>query len=282
MVEFKPTYEFGKVPNLTIIFMYIALFIAVVLPIALLIYYKKKYKARLSNFIWGIVCYLLFAIVLESAFHAIVLITPAGPVIDKNPYLYAFQGAIGAALFEELARFVAFKFLILKDVKNKGNAFMYGVGHGGLQLVYIVVAAALSTIALAATINDGTIGDFLSKIEDKDELTAIYVSAKDLTTTSPWMYLLIPIERVAAFAVQMCLSVWVWVSVREKKIKLLFTAMGLHFASYFIPSAFNMGLELHAVVVEFTAVAIAVIIVFLTYKFFFKAKKVDNEANIID
>ena len=43
-----------------------------------------------------------------------------------------------------------------------------------------------------------------------------------------------------------------------------------------------MGLELHAVAVEFTAVAIAVIIVILTYKFFFKAEKVDNEANIID
>ena len=69
------------VPNLSIVFMAIALVFSFCVPIALCIYYRKAKGADLLPFFTGCAVMLLFAFVLEQLAHSVILGSPAGAVI---------------------------------------------------------------------------------------------------------------------------------------------------------------------------------------------------------
>ena len=81
---------------------------------------------------------LLFAFILESGAHRIVLSLPAGSVIKGSIWLYALYGGFMAGLFEETGRYLAFSFALKKYRAKNVNALMYGAGHGGFEAVVVV------------------------------------------------------------------------------------------------------------------------------------------------
>lgn len=59
-----------------------------------------------------------------------------------NMYIYSVLLGLTAGLFEETARFIAFKFLIRKNL-NWETGIVYGIGHGGFEAIYLL---GISTI----------------------------------------------------------------------------------------------------------------------------------------
>ena len=100
-----------------------------------LIYYKKK-GGQVSAFFVGCAVFVVFALLLESLVHNLVLKgLPVGEKILGNTLLYALYGGLMAGLFEETGRFLAFKTVLKKRQDNDRNALMYGAGHGGIECI---------------------------------------------------------------------------------------------------------------------------------------------------
>ena len=143
----------GTVSGASMLGMVISLLLSVGLPIFLGIFIYKKTKAWVPAFFIGCGIFVGFAMILEQICHAIVL-TVTGSVIRDNIWLYAIYGGLAAALFEECGRWIAMKFCLKKHL-TRGNALMYGAGHGGIEAFLILGMSSMSNLLTAAMINGG-------------------------------------------------------------------------------------------------------------------------------
>ena len=126
----------------------IALF---VILIAAIWFSKKKYKINLSVLGLGAVAFFVSSQVLEKIVHLIVLHPQKDgtvPLMTENPLLYVIYGICMAALFEETARLVFFKWLEKKRALKDSDALAYGLGHGGLELLYLGMGSLISLLIL--------------------------------------------------------------------------------------------------------------------------------------
>lgn len=219
--------DIQSVSNITIVGMVVSLIISFALPIGLLIYGKVKGKGKIACALIGATTFFVAALVLESAFHfAFSSIT--GIDIKANPYFLAIYGGICAALFEETARFIAMKYFLKKNL-TFNNAFMYGVGHGGIEAILTTGITEINYIVYAVMINNGVFDTVLEAVpaNQKDaviaQITPVMTGGAETFAGG--------IERISAIVLHISLSILVYMAVRYQKKRLVALAYGLHFAA---------------------------------------------------
>ena len=118
---------------------------------------------------------------------------------------------------------------LMKNRLTEENAVMYGIGHGGAESLLLVGMTYVSNLAAAVMINAGALDLLLSGLDASARAQAAeQLSA--LWTTPPHLFFLAGVERLSAFALQICLSCIVCRAVRDKKPALFILAVALHFA----------------------------------------------------
>ena len=214
----------------SIIVMLLCALLGIAAPIFLGWWLVKKYKVRVETILAGAGVFIVFALVLESLVHNIVLKGPHGPAITGNIWYYALYGGLAAALFEETGRFLAMKFLLKKEPSAAKTAVAYGVGHGGAEMLLIFGLTMISNLVISLMINAGQADTILATVpaEGKEQVQAQFAQ---LQTTGAGSFFLGLWERVSALILQLGLSVLVWAAVRKggKWMWLFPAAMLLHF-----------------------------------------------------
>lgn len=210
-----------SVPALSILFMALALVISVALPVGLGIYFYKVKKADPVAFFVGCGVMILFAFVLESAVHRLVLNTRAGAALRENVWLYALYGGAMAGLFEEGGRFLAFRTLLRKRQTPDANALMYGAGHGGIEAFVILGITSVNNIVYSVILNTGST-EMLTASLPEEVLKQVEEVFQALVSTPPWQFLLGGAERILAVILQLSLSVLVWFAAKKNDRILLF------------------------------------------------------------
>jgi uncharacterized membrane protein YhfC len=216
-----------QINQITFIIVSITLAISLALPIGLAIYFRKKHKTPLRTIFVGMAIWFVFSQVLEKLLHSVVLqYTP----IVQTPWLFAIYLALAAGVFQEIGRYIGFtKFLKGKEERN--DAIAYGIGHGGFEMLLLGGIASFQILLLANMINTGT----YSQLQDKMP-AEVYESIKNVLT-GPWYNFAIGgVERIAAFVVQIGLSIMVLYSIRQKSYRLLIYAILIHAGIEFIPA----------------------------------------------
>ena len=218
-------------------------------PIALFIYLRLVKKADIYPFFAGCTVMLLFAFILESGAHSLVLSSPAGSAIKGNIWLYAIYGGFMAGLFEETGRYLAFSFALKKYRAKNVNALMYGAGHGGFEAMAIVGLTMINNIVWSIMINSGRIAELTGSLTG-DQLAQAQQSIGLLISTPSYQFLLGGVERLFAILLHISLSVLVWFAVKwEGKLYLYPMAILLHFAVD-AAAALLSGLGVNVVVIE--------------------------------
>lgn len=218
----------NTVSAMSILFILVALVLGIAIPIVLPVVFRKKFKCNISAFFIGGAVMILFAFVLEQTAHKIVLGSPIGGMIQNKLWLYGIYGGFMAALFEETGRYLAFRFLLRKNQNNNYNALMYGAGHGGIEMMVLMIPVMLNNLIYAIMINTGTMTQVIASLpgEQAEILNAV---VEQMINISPVMFLVSPLERIAAVVLQLSFSVLVWFAAKQKKtIVLLPAAMLLH------------------------------------------------------
>ena len=117
------------VSKLSVVMIIVNMIFGVLIPVVIMVSFKKKYKASIKSFLVGCATMLLFAMVLEQLVHSVVLGSAVGAVIQGNIWLYALYASLMAGLFEETGRLLTMRYVLKKEHCNTYNALMYGAGH---------------------------------------------------------------------------------------------------------------------------------------------------------
>ena len=202
------------VASSSIIMMAINALIGIVAPFLLAWWVVKKFKSGLKSVLTGAGVFVVFALILETIVHQIVLKGPHGPAIIGNTYYYALYGGLMAGLFEETGRFLSMKLILKKESPAAKTGIAYGVGHGGIELLLLFGATMVSNIAISALINAGNLDLVLAGVPEANR-AQVQTQLEGLQTLTVTTLLFGLWERVSAIILQVGLSIIVWTAVRK-------------------------------------------------------------------
>ena len=227
-------------------------------------YARKKYKINFAVLGLGAVAFFASSQVLEKIVHLLVLHPQKDgtvPLMTENPLLYVIYGISMAALFEETARLIFFKWLEKKRTLEDSDALAYGLGHGGLELIYIGIASLLNLFIL------------FSAVESQNPNIMQLLPESTLATINnlaAWQIYLLGLERILALLLQVGLTFWVYQAVRQKKWIYLVAAYGLHALFDLAPSLSQVGWLSNPLLVEGLLAAEVIIFIYFTKTIFYK------------
>lgn len=232
--------------------------------IAAVWYARKKYKINFAVLGLGAVAFFASSQVLEKIVHLLVLHPQKDgtvPLMSENPLLYVIYGISMAALFEETARLIFFKWLEKKRTLEDSDALAYGLGHGGLELIYIGIASLLNLFIL------------FSAVESQNPNIIQLLPESTLATINnlaAWQIYLLGLERILALLLQVGLTFWVYQAVRQKKWIYLVAAYGLHALFDLAPSLSQVGWLSNPLLVEGLLTVEVIIFIYFTKTIFYK------------
>lgn len=232
--------------------------------IAAVWYARKQYKINFAVLGLGAVAFFASSQVLEKIVHLLVLHPQKDgtvPLMSENPLLYVIYGISMVALFEETARLIFFKWLEKKRTLEDSDALAYGLGHGGLELIYIGIASLLNLFIL------------FSAVESQNPNIMQLLPESTLATINnlaAWQIYLLGLERILALLLQVGLTFWVYQAVRQKKWIYLVAAYGLHALFDLAPSLSQVGWLSNPLLVEGLLAVEVIIFIYFTKTIFYK------------
>ena len=189
-------------------------FLGIAVPVCLAVYLVRKHRARLSSILIGAGTFLLFALVLESILHQLVLKGPHGSDILGNTLLHALYGGLAAGVFEETGRFLSMKFLMKKEPSKPLPGIAYGVGHGGAEMLIIFGITMINNLVISTLINSGQADAIFAKVPE-EAAGQLQAQLDQLQTLGAGTLLIGLWERFSALILHLGLSMLVWVAVRK-------------------------------------------------------------------
>lgn len=255
-----------NISTLSIFSMAIAAFVCFFGPILLMIYWKKKTQCSYKSALFGAFIFIVFAMILESVLHVLIL-TEDG-IVTNNPVLLAIYGILAAAIFEEGGRFVAFRFL-LKNHDTKEDAVMYGIGHGGIEVMLLVGISLISSILLSITINSIGPEEFIETFSPA-QINDIHAVIQSLQSFTPLQSFMSMFERISAMVLHISCSVFVYHAVKHHEWKYMGLALAFHALMNTPAALYQIEVLSNLVVVEGLIFIVACIAAYLAYHLYQK------------
>lgn len=255
-----------QIPGLTILGMILALVASVVIPLILFLVLKIKFKGKFIPFLFGALTMLIWALTLEQIMHTVVFISPVGSAIQGNIWLYGLYGALAAATFEEIGRYITMRFLLKKEHDNKITSVMYGAGHGGFECMYLLGIGMISNLAVVAMVRSGAIVQMTATLGDA-ELEQVNALITAIQTTSIAMFGVSVLERLFAITAQIAMSVAMWQAAAKNKKLFFIVVFAMHFCLDFLAVIVNnyFGIAVTECIIG-TLSVVYIIIVCVIYK----------------
>lgn len=238
---------------------FILVSLAAILPLAIniagIIICKRKTGARFGCYVIGAICFIVFAMGLEQILHQNCLLAEnaISAVLNNSPVLYALYAAFAAGIFEETARLVAYKFL-LKKYKDPAVSIMYGIGHGGIEMILVIGSTYLIYMLFMCGVSFGT-------AEMDATLLATIMSIDNS------IIVVALLERFIALALHIGLSIMVFKAHINHDIKWFFIAIAFHVLSD-LPAAFYQRGYLSIPIIEIWCAVIAIIVLYIAIRLY--------------
>lgn len=195
------------------------------LPLVVSVIWKKKFKSKvfLRYFFLGTVGFIVSARVLELAVHYFCIIqdNAVSRFINSNTAAFVIYGILMAGIFEEVGRYLIMKFF-LKDNRTEINAITYGLGHGGIEVWIISLAATVTYLSVSIALRAGL------PASDFDNTPGFETVLDTITNFTAFTGFLWVLERVVCMVLHVLFTLNVFYSVVYKKISLLFFAIASH------------------------------------------------------
>ncbi|MDO5441679.1 MAG: YhfC family glutamic-type intramembrane protease [Bacillota bacterium] len=233
----------------------LAAIIPFALSLILLIWWKAKTKVRTGVFIIGSICFIVFALGVEQLAHNYFLLgnNAVSNFINGHVVSYALYAALAAGVFEEIARLVAYKFL-LRKYKDPAISVAYGIGHGGIEMMILLGFTYAIYFLFMQGVSFGS-----------EEINAqLFATVMSIPNS---MIAVAIVERLIALVAQIGLSILVFTAYSRRDYKWFFIAIGFH-AILDIPAAFYQTGSLSIVFVEIWCAVIAAVIMYIAVKLY--------------
>ncbi len=185
----------------------IAIAFDIVFPLIVGYVIHRRYNVRWRFFLYGALVFLLSQILTRVPLVQIAQVMLASTLQSSTTLLYIWFVllAVTAGLFEEIGRYLGYRYLVKND-RSWQVGLMYGAGHGGLESMLLVGGLALlgfiNVIAVTTT-------NFSQMNLSPEQLAQIEQARQQIAALEWWMPLLGAYERFITIFFQLALSILV-------------------------------------------------------------------------
>lgn len=212
------------VSNLSIIFMGLALIIQLMSPIILGIFLYKKERVSIKSFLVGVLCFTVTQILIRIPLLQLLQLTDwYKNLVNSSTFLATLILALSAGVFEEVGRFLSFRYILKNELEWK-DGVAFGIGHGGIEAIQFGALTNVNNILVSLAINSGT---FDSLVKGLPTEMADMIK-EQLTSVAPVTFLAGGLERLFTIFIHIGLSLLVLYGVRNKKYIYLLYAILIH------------------------------------------------------
>jgi uncharacterized membrane protein YhfC len=262
----------GAEPKIALILMILC---GILLPTAVVTVWKIKTKEPISTILVGAAIFAVFALGLESIPKAFLfqLDNPVSAFVLSHTWLYAVLGALLAGVFEETGRFLAFKFLLRKRTERK-TAISYGIGHGGFEVIFILVFFGIQYLTYLSLINSGQFSAVVDQVRatSPNQVAAMEALPATLAATTISSIGITVMERVSAMLGHVAFSILVFDAARTPNKGWMFPlAIFLHAFLDFFAVLYQVGeISINPAIFEVLLFLVAVVFFCITLRFVYR------------
>ena len=271
MTEFE-NIVIGKsaIPSLAI-----TVILMIAIPIIFFVCWRKKQKqqTKIGYLIAGAVGFIVSARVLELGVHLVCIVAdnPVSRFINGNTVAFVLYGIIMAGVFEECGRYIVLKYIMKKN-RTPENAVMYGIGHGGIEILAVLLPSMILYLVIAVLFSAGNIENALSTLNIAEDTAAAALPSVEAAAAFDYaMMAMNVLERLFAMLLHIGLTVVVYYGVCNAKKACLPIAILLHMLMDTFPALYQRTL-VPLWSVEVWAALWTAIIVFIAVKLYRKMK----------
>ena len=230
------------VSTASIITVSITLFICLILPIIVYIFYgvKNKGKGVWTAWLLGAAGFFVFQVIIRMPVLSLLSLSPAFMNFATEHFvLYSLLLAFTAALFEVAGRYIVAKILSRNLTYEK--SFAAGLGHGSIEAMFVIGMTYVNNLLYIIMINSGTFDVMVEQTAAMGVDTAQLMEVKNaLINTNSALFLLAGYERILTVILHIALSMVVCYFVsRKKDIVGILICLVCHFAVDFIAPVIN-------------------------------------------
>ncbi len=218
----------------------------IAIPAFFCIYWRRKHKpqTKIRWLIAGAAGFLISARVLELGVHYLCIVSdnPVSRFINGNTAAYVFYGIVMAGVFEECGRHIVLKY-ILKKNRTPENAVFYGIGHGGIEVLAVLLPTMVLYLVIAILFSTGDRESALSTLKITEETAAASLpSVQAAASFNYGLMVMNVVERLFAMLLHIGLTVFVYYGVMNAKKAYLPMAILLHMLMDTFPALYQRGL----------------------------------------
>jgi len=253
----------------------ITVILMIAIPVIFFIYWRRKHAGQ-TNISWliaGAIGFIVSARVLELGVHYFCIIAdnPVSRFINGNTVAFVLYGIIMAGVFEECGRYVILKYIMKKN-RIRENAVLYGIGHGGIEILAVLLPTMITYLVIAVLFSQGDAEHALSSLKITEETAAAALPSVQAAAAFDYsMMAMNVIERLLGMILHIGLTVIVYYGVSNAKKAFLSMAVLLHMLMDTFPALYQRG-AVPLWSVEVWAAAWTVVIVFISGKLYRKMK----------
>lgn len=271
MTEFE-NIVIGKsaIPSLAI-----TVILMIAIPVIFFICWRKKQKqqTKIGYLIAGAVGFIVSARVLELGVHLVCIVAdnPVSRFINGNTVAFVLYGIIMAGVFEECGRYIVLKYIMKKN-RTPENAIMYGIGHGGIEILAVLLPSMILYLVIAVLFSSGNIENALSTLNIAEDTAAAALPSVEAAAAFDYaMMAMNVLERLFAMLLHIGLTVVVYYGVCNANKACLPIAILLHMLMDTFPALYQRTI-VPLWSVEVWAALWTAIIVFIAVKLYRKMK----------
>jgi Predicted membrane protein len=210
----------------------ITVILMIAIPVTFFVYWRRKHKGqtKLSWLIAGAVGFIVSARVLELGVHYLCILSdnPVSRFINGNTPAFVLYGITMAGVFEECGRHIMLKYVMKKD-RTRKNAVLYGIGHGGIEILAVILPSMILYLVIAYLFSRGSAEEAMNQLKITEESAAAALpSVQAAAAFNYGMMAMNIVERLLAMCLHIGLTVIVFYGVINGKKGCLPTAILLH------------------------------------------------------
>ena len=254
-----------------------ALVITVILmaaiPVIFFICWRRKHKEQTSirYLIAGAAGFVVSARVLELGVHYFCILAdnPVSRFINASTVAFVLYGTVMAGVFEECGRHIVLKYIMKKN-RTRENAVMYGIGHGGIEILAVILPSIITYLVVAIMFSKGTTKEALTALKiTEDTAAAALPSVQAAAAFDFAMAAMNVVERLFAMFFHIGLTVIVFYGILSARKGYLPLAILLHMLMDTFPALYQRGV-VPLWTVEVWAAFWTAVIVFIAVKLYRK------------
>ena len=215
------------------------------IPVVFFLYWRRKHKeqTKIGWLIAGAVGFIVSSRVLELGAHYLCIVTdnPVSRFINGRTAAYVLYGISMAGVFEECGRHIVLKYIMKKN-RTRENAVLYGIGHGGIEILAVTLPAIVIYLVSAILFSQGTAEDAMKALKITEETAAAALPSVQAAAVFDFgLMALNVIERLFAMPLHIGLTVIVFYGVINAKKSYLPLAILLHMLMDTFPALYQRG-----------------------------------------